>query len=786
MKKESNRSKIRGILVSLLIVVILLLVIIALFIYFYGSGITGNVIYNGGNYSGTGFAPPYDTANPSTLLFSVNPELASSSNGNVSISVSAARDSGVIFKTGYYFDNSTSNWIAFNFSEPTIGTSNWISGSASAALSIPVSQMRVGGRNLIVAYVCKKQGDVWKCGCEDASDSACDKWMLQLFNVSSSSGGPGPGPQPGPDGLYTVYQENGNQYGDAIIYPNQGFYFVNYTKPLGASSAVWMVKHGIVNTYNITLPDSCFNVVGLDKLVLRIHTDSYNTGGVSSYPECYNGTDWAFVGNRSGNTGGADGVNGYTTYMHDGNWNTYATNIQWQNPGGWRISDLNTGARVYEEAIYWKFTSSPSVSFSSDQLCSSDVNCTNGKVCTAGICNDTTLRPCTASDPIGAYCSGGIKFTDGYVRYPLDLNSNMPQAINFCGNLTNGPYGNWTLPSFSQGCGFPSIFNGHLTKDSSQGCCLVTYSMGCRGACNGCDSVTFTGSLMCIRSTANDGPIVGTLGTASNPFVISTCQDLQNIRNNLTASYILANDVDCSMTKTWNYNSTTGTYAGFAPIDGFSGTLNGSYHKIDSLYIFRTDGLNNALFSNTNNANLFNFGLTNINFTSGSIGSNRIYSAALIGWKGGGRVDSVYATGTISSIGSWVDMAGLVGFANGYGSSLTNSYFIGTINNLGTVLRTSGVVGYINGQTTNNLYTASTLNVPYNGDCLLGSPYPTSGISNSYFDLNLCNKGSNYALGNTTAQMKQQGNYVGWDFTNTWAIDPAKNNGYPYLKGFNL
>ena len=125
MKKESNRSKIRGILVSLLIVVILLLVIIALFIYFYGSGITGNVIYNGGNYSGTGFAPPYDTANPSTLLFSVNHELASSSNGNVSISVSAARDSGVIFKTGYYFDNSTSNWIAFNFSS-TVKSSSFL------------------------------------------------------------------------------------------------------------------------------------------------------------------------------------------------------------------------------------------------------------------------------------------------------------------------------------------------------------------------------------------------------------------------------------------------------------------------------------------------------------------------------------------------------------------------------------------------------------------------------------------------------------------------------------
>ena len=33
----------------------------------------------------------------------------------------------------------------------------------------------------------------------------------------------------------------------------------------------------------------------------------------------------------------------------------------------------------------------------------------------------------------------------------------------------------------------------------------------------------------------------------------------------------------------------------------------------------------------------------------------------------------------------------------------------------------------------------------------------------------------------TTAEMKQQSTYTGWDFENIWAIAPAKNNGYPYL-----
>jgi len=42
---------------------------------------------------------------------------------------------------------------------------------------------------------------------------------------------------------------------------------------------------------------------------------------------------------------------------------------------------------------------------------------------------------------------------------------------------------------------------------------------------------------------------------------------------------------------------------------------------------------------------------------------------------------------------------------------------------------------------------------------------------------------SDSGLPRTTAEMKSQTNYVGWDFDNIWAIDPDINDGYPYLKG---
>jgi len=36
----------------------------------------------------------------------------------------------------------------------------------------------------------------------------------------------------------------------------------------------------------------------------------------------------------------------------------------------------------------------------------------------------------------------------------------------------------------------------------------------------------------------------------------------------------------------------------------------------------------------------------------------------------------------------------------------------------------------------------------------------------------------------TTAELKTQSTFVGWNFINTWAMDSNKNNGYPYLRGF--
>ncbi len=65
----------------------------------------------------------------------------------------------------------------------------------------------------------------------------------------------------------------------------------------------------------------------------------------------------------------------------------------------------------------------------------------------------------------------------------------------------------------------------------------------------------------------------------------------------------------------------------------------------------------------------------------------------------------------------------------------------------------------------------------------LGTSSTYSGGKPNYYDATISEQTTGAgATAKTTAELKLQATYVGWDFTDTWAIDPAKNSGYPYLK----
>jgi len=85
-------------------------------------------------------------------------------------------------------------------------------------------------------------------------------------------------------------------------------------------------------------------------------------------------------------------------------------------------------------------------------------------------------------------------------------------------------------------------------------------------------------------------------GTTTDPYIIQTLQDLQDIRDHSGTRkyYVLANDIDASETEEWNHNGSY--YEGFLPLGVFKGSFEGNCHTISGLYINRPDGEYQGLF----------------------------------------------------------------------------------------------------------------------------------------------------------------------------------------------
>jgi len=136
----------------------------------------------------------------------------------------------------------------------------------------------------------------------------------------------------------------------------------------------------------------------------------------------------------------------------------------------------------------------------------------------------------------------------------------------------------------------------------------------------------------------------GGTGSPGDPYQITTCQHLQDISLDDSASYVLAGDVDCAVSATWNANTdewldgvvggtliddsyfgvTNNGYFGFVPVvlDGGSltsapGAPAGGY-TISNLWIFRKDQTNVGIFAQASNASITNITIDNARVVGGA------------------------------------------------------------------------------------------------------------------------------------------------------------------------
>lgn len=253
-------------------------------------------------------------------------------------------------------------------------------------------------------------------------------------------------------------------------------------------------------------------------------------------------------------------------------------------------------------------------------------------------------------------------------------------------------------------------------------------------------------------------------GTSGDPFQITSWSQLNETRNNLTASYIL----------NANLSSGTAGYAGIGDnwqpitpsLTPFSGSFNGNNFTISNLKIIQPSLDNAGLFGYiTTPAIISNVGLVDVNIT----GYRGV--GAIVGFLNtGSSIKNCYSTGILSTTSDYT--GGLVGYAKG---TINNSY--SSVNVTGG-LNIGGLVGLLNGGAIQDSFSTGKVS----GSGILGGllGYKSSGtVTNSYWDINTSGQSASAdGTGKTTTQMKNISTFSLWNISTT---STNLNNDYPYL-----
>jgi outer membrane protein assembly factor BamB len=311
-------------------------------------------------------------------------------------------------------------------------------------------------------------------------------------------------------------------------------------------------------------------------------------------------------------------------------------------------------------------------------------------------------------------------------------------------------------------------------------------------------------------------------GTEEDPYQISQLAHLvwvgEHVDESIGRYYLMQNDIDASAAAFWNNG------AGLAPIGhgatvGFMGVFDGNGKTISNLTINRPDQTEVGLFGYVENSGVVkNLGLaggtvTGAGYTGALVGWNRgtlsgchasvavrgtynvgglvginqnvgtvsvchatgvvkgnNYTGGLVGENAGGTVDRCYATGAV--IGP--DRSG--GLAGGSYGTVSACYAMGAVKGHNTV---GGLLGNNYG-IVSDCYARGPVTASFYAGGLVGVAGAGGTVDSSYWDTNATGQALSVGgTGKTTAEMKQQATFEGWDFVNVWHITEGVT--YPLL-----
>lgn len=278
---------------------------------------------------------------------------------------------------------------------------------------------------------------------------------------------------------------------------------------------------------------------------------------------------------------------------------------------------------------------------------------------------------------------------------------------------------------------------------------------------------------------------------------ISTPEELDSIRNDLSGKYRLVNDIDLSNYENWE------------PIGGldapFLGSFDGNGFLISNLTINRPDTTRIGLFGESDGGEFKNIRLENVDIrghhrVGGLVGANdrgviansyvtgsiqgTYFVGGLVGLNEVGEITNSFATGSVTGKEENVGgVGGLIGLTSG--GAITNSFAISTvIGGDSDASRVGGLIGdNFHGEIVNT-YAVGFIAGGEEGSIggLVGVNHGNDATF-SYWNIEeggLDTSGT--GTGITTNEMVKQATYEGWDFEEVWDIVEGKS--YPYLKVF--
>ncbi|MFO7619413.1 MAG: hypothetical protein R6W91_07170, partial [Thermoplasmata archaeon] len=304
---------------------------------------------------------------------------------------------------------------------------------------------------------------------------------------------------------------------------------------------------------------------------------------------------------------------------------------------------------------------------------------------------------------------------------------------------------------------------------------------------------------------------------------IRNSHQLQMMFMNVAADYTLACDIDLSdiTQPAQMWGTSTGSGAGFMPVNAFTGSLDGRNHTVTNLYIHRPLAGNIGLLGYFDGAYVRNIGLVDVDITGSSttggliaenyatvsnayvtgtvagtdysvgglVGSNygsisRSHSSAavssdtdsvggLVGYNEG-TISICYASGAVSA--TLESAGGLVGSNFGM---ISNTYASGSVSSVYSV---GGLVGYHGGVSSeiSDSYSIGQVSGFAPGG-LVGVIYNSAPVIGCFWDRETSGaETSAGGTGLTTAQMKTRSTYeaIAWDLTTVWW---AEDGYYPLL-----